>query len=106
MKQSSVRAVPEFCRNRSSYSGQYTVNGPGLNPWNTLVLSARYSRRQWQRGRSIRTLSQRREALHLRVSGSVPLAFNVYGYGSCQTQSNTLIAMLPMDRIPMLPMVS
>jgi hypothetical protein len=106
MEQSSVRAVPEFCRNRSSYSGQYPVNGLGLHPWNTLVLSTRYSRRQWQRGRSIRTLSQRREALHLRVLGSVPLAFNIYGYGSCQTQSNTLIAMLPMDRIPMLLMVS
>jgi hypothetical protein len=100
MDQSSVQSSPEFYRNRfRTPVASILCAIISLNPWNSLVLSTRYSRGQWQGGRSTTTLSQKREALHLRVLGSVPLAFDIDGHGFCQTRSNTLIAMLPTDCI-------
>ena len=50
-----------------------------LDPRDPLILSTRYRWRQWQCESSLRMPPQRRDALHLRVLGSAPLALNIMG---------------------------
>jgi hypothetical protein len=60
-----------------NYSGQYSVGDLNPNPWSTLPFSTRYLWRQWECERLPRTPPHRREALHLRLSGSAPLDLNI-----------------------------